>query len=125
MHDIAFTKMHGSGNHFVLLDNRSLRAPRADMAEWARRICAPGFGVGADGLIFLDLAPAGSGADTMWHFYNADGSRAEMCGNGSRCAARLAMELGMAGPRHVLLTDAGPIHAAVDPDSDQVKVQLT
>ncbi|MEW5773163.1 MAG: diaminopimelate epimerase [Thermodesulfobacteriota bacterium] len=125
MHEIAFTKMHGSGNHFVLLDNRSLRVPVPDMARWAEAICAQGFGVGADGLIFLDAAPAGSDADYMWHFYNADGSRAEMCGNGSRCAARLAMELGLAGPEHVLLTDAGPIRALVDPDSDQVKVQLT
>ncbi len=125
MAEIAFFKMHGSGNHFVLLDNRSLRVPAPDMAGWARAVCAPGFGVGADGLIFLDMAPAGSGADTLWHFFNADGSRAEMCGNGSRCAARLAVELGMAGPEHVLLTDAGPIRAAVDLASDQVKVQLT
>jgi diaminopimelate epimerase len=125
MPEIAFTKMHGSGNHFVLLDNRSLRVPVPAMADWARAICAPGFGVGADGLIFLEMAPAGSGADTMWHFFNADGSRAEMCGNGSRCAARLAVEMGMAGPEHVLLTDAGPIHAVVDMASAQVKVQLT
>lgn len=125
MPHIDFFKMHGSGNHFVLLDNRTLRVPAADMAGWAKAVCAPGFGVGADGLIFLDQAPAGSGADYMWHFYNADGSRAEMCGNGSRCAARLAVHLGLAGPEHVLLTDAGPIRAAVAPDSDQVKVQLT
>lgn len=125
MRHVAFTKMHGSGNHFVLLDNRSLGVPEADMARWARKVCAPGFGVGADGLIFLEAAPAGSGAHTRWHFFNADGSRAEMCGNGSRCAGRLAVELGLAGPEHVLLTDAGPIRVAVDPDSDQVKVQLT
>lgn len=124
MRHIDFFKMHGSGNHFVLLDNRTLHVPAAHMAGWAKAVCAPGFGVGADGLILLDQAPAGSGADTMWHFYNADGSRAEMCGNGSRCAARLAVQLGLAGPEHVLLTDAGPIRAAVDPDSDQVKVQL-
>lgn len=125
MHEIAFTKMHGSGNHFVLLDNRGLSVPVADMAQWARKICAPGFGVGADGLIFLDAAPAGVGADYVWHFYNADGSRAEMCGNGSRCAARLAVDLGLAGPEHVLGADAGPIRAAVDQSSNLVKVQLT
>jgi diaminopimelate epimerase len=125
MRHIAFTKMHGSGNHFVLLDNRSLRVPEADMSHWARKVCAPGFGVGADGLIFLEAAPASSGAHTRWRFFNADGSRAEMCGNGSRCAGRLAVQLGLAGPEHVLLTDAGPIRVAVDPDSDQVKVQLT
>lgn len=122
---VPFVKMHGSGNDFVLIDNRSLALPRAQMALWARHICPRAFGVGADGLIFLQEAPAGEQVDYIWHFYNADGSRAEMCGNGSRCAARLATELGLAGRNHVLGTDAGPIHAEVRPDSNLVKVQLT
>lgn len=121
---VPFFKMHGSGNHFVLLDNRSLAVPEADMAAWARAVCRQGFGVGADGLIFLEQSPD-SGVDYRWHFYNADGSRAEMCGNGSRCAARLAYELGLAGAEHVFGTDAGPIKAVVDPSSRLVKVQLT
>jgi len=121
---VPFFKMHGSGNHFVLLDNRNLAVAVADMADWARAVCRDGFGVGADGLIFLEEAP-GSDVDYRWHFYNADGSRAEMCGNGSRCAARLAYELGMAGAGHAFGTDAGPIRAEVDPGSRLVKVQLT
>ena len=121
---VPFFKMQGCGNDFVIIDNRAQRVPASAMEEWARRVCRKSFGVGADGLIFLDDAPQGSGFDYIWHFYNADGSRAEMCGNGSRCAARLANMLGMAGPEHVLGTDAGGIAAKVLPDG-QVRVRLT
>lgn len=118
-------KMQGSGNDFVLLDNRSLRLPSDRMPAWAEAICRRAFGIGSDGLIFLDTAPSGRSQDYVWHFFNADGSRAEMCGNGSRCAARLAWELGMAPRQHILGTDAGPIKAYVLPEGDLVEVQLT
>lgn len=119
-------KMQGSGNDFVLLDNRSLRLAKEQMFHWAKSICQRAFGVGADGLIFLDRPKEpDQGADYIWHFFNADGSRAEMCGNGSRCAARLAWQLGMAPRKHVLDTDAGLISAYVLPKNDLVKVQLT
>lgn len=122
---VPFYKMHGSGNDFVLIDNRELKLPREAMSEWASRICPRAFGVGADGLIFLQDAPERTDVDYIWHFYNADGSRAEMCGNGSRCASRLAAKLGFAGPKHVFGTDAGPIHADVDEPNSRVKVELT
>jgi diaminopimelate epimerase len=120
-----FYKLQGCGNDFVALDNRVLRLPVALMAEWARRICPRAFGVGADGLFFLDHPEAGADADYRWHFFNADGSRAEMCGNASRCAGRLAHALGLAGARQRLATDAGTIAIEVLPEAGQVKVQLT
>jgi len=120
-----FYKLQGCGNDFVAMDNRVLRLPEALMAEWARRICPRAFGVGADGLFFLEPAPAESGADIRWRFFNADGSRAEMCGNASRCAGRLGHALGLMGERGVLLTDAGPVAIAVDAAAGLVKVQLT
>ncbi|PKN08804.1 MAG: diaminopimelate epimerase [Deltaproteobacteria bacterium HGW-Deltaproteobacteria-8] len=120
-----FYKLQGCGNDFVALDNRVLRLPESLMAEWAQKICPRAFGVGADGLFFLDLPAPGADADYRWHFYNADGSRAEMCGNASRCAGRLAFALGLAGTRQRLATDAGVIAIEVLPDSGQVKVQLT
>jgi diaminopimelate epimerase len=122
---LPFWKMHGSGNHFVLMDNREIGLDPRTMPAWAEKICRPGFGVGADGLILLDAAPAKDRADYVWHFFNADGSRPEMCGNGSRCAAYLAHEIGLAPMVHVLGTDAGPIHAEVFPERGEVKVQLT
>ncbi|WP_027185050.1 diaminopimelate epimerase [Desulfovibrio inopinatus] len=122
---IPFYKLQGCGNDFVIIDNRELAVAPDIMPTWAKRICRKAFGVGADGLIFLDHAPQGSGVDYMWHFFNSDGSRAEMCGNGSRCATRLAYLLGIAPAEHSFLSDAGPIKAVVYPGTNQVKVQLT
>jgi diaminopimelate epimerase len=122
---VPFFKMQGCGNDFVLIDNRVARLPVAAMSGWAQAVCRKAFGVGADGLIFLDDAPAGATADYIWHFYNADGSRAEMCGNGARCAARLAFLIGLAPAVHVLGTDAGDIAAEVFTGTNQVRVRLT
>jgi diaminopimelate epimerase len=121
---VAFHKMQGCGNDFVVIDNRELKVPRALMAEWARLVCRRCFGIGADGLIFLETAAPGSGLDFRWHFYNEDGSRAEMCGNGARCAAKLGNLLGFAGKKLVLGTDAGGVAAEVLHDG-QVRVRLT
>ncbi|WP_291321333.1 diaminopimelate epimerase [Desulfonatronospira sp.] len=118
-----FFKMQGSGNDFILWDNTALQLPRESMSIWAKTLCPRGFAIGADGMIFLE--PSGlPDFDFIWHFFNADGSRAEMCGNGSRCAARLAYRLGLAGKEQVFGTDAGAIRAQVK-DKGKVRVQLT
>ncbi|BFR48351.1 diaminopimelate epimerase [Nitratidesulfovibrio sp. HK-II] len=122
---VPIHKLHGCGNDFVFIDNRALRLPLAAMPDWARAVCRRAFGVGADGLVFLDETPKDREGDYIWHFYNADGSRAEMCGNASRCAALLAVELGFAGPKHVFGTDAGLIRAEADVAAGMAKVELT
>ncbi len=122
---VAFYKMQGSGNDFVLLLNDELQVPRQYMTSWAQKICHRYLGVGADGLIFLESTNDGLKVDYRWHFFNSDGSRAEMCGNGSRCAAWLAHRLGLADHDHVLGTDAGPVQASVAQDQNLVKVLLT
>jgi diaminopimelate epimerase len=122
---IPFHKMHGSGNDFVLVDNREANLSAEEIQRWAMPVCRRKFGIGADGLIFLEPSPPGSETDYFWRFYNSDGSAAEMCGNGARCAARLAYEIGLAAEEHVLGTDAGPIRAKVLPDTGQVEVQMT
>lgn len=119
-----FYKMQGSGNDFIVIDNRDQRIAPAVMADWAKALCPHAFSIGADGLIFLETNDSEE-AQTKWHFYNADGSRAEMCGNGSRCATLLAYRLGMAATDHKMLTDAGAVHAQVFPDAGEVEVQLT
>jgi len=124
-HPMYCVKMQGSGNDFVLLFADDIDTTPAEMPELARGICKRAFGVGADGLIILESAPKEPQVDYRWHFFNADGSRAEMCGNGSRCAARLAYESGFAPARHAFGTDAGPVRAEVIPDKGEVAVQLT
>src|SRR5215472_9657214 len=82
---LEFTKMHGAGNDFVLIDNRVRKF--ALTSEQVMRVCDRHKGVGADGVIML--LPTSSGkADWAWEFYNSDGSAGEMCGNGARCFAR-------------------------------------
>lgn len=125
---VPFFKMQGCGNDFVAIDNRELGVPVEAMPEWAKKVCARAFGVAADGIFFLENAPQDSGLDYRWHFYNNDGSRAEMCGNASRCVGRLAHSIGLAPTEHVFGTDAGPIKVHVFTEGDdagQVRVQLT
>lgn len=119
MDPIPFHKMNGCGNDFIVIDNRN--GPLvSDPADFARRVCRRKLSVGADGLILIEDSDR---LDFQWQFYNADGSRAEMCGNGARCAARYAHEAGIAGPSMTFQTDAGPIEAEMR--AEQVKIKMT
>ncbi len=118
---VAFEKMSGTGNDFILIDNRTGLIPLADQAEFARLVCRRMFSVGADGLILLEECGE---ADFRWQFYNADGSVADMCGNGSRCAARFAFRHGIAGREMTFSTLAGIIAARVAPDDLTVSVRM-
>ncbi len=120
MRKIPFVKMQGSGNDFVLIDNRSHELDPEAIGDFIQRVCRRSQSVGADGLILLEESAR---ADFRWHFFNADGGRAEMCGNGSRCAARLAHMWGMAPPKLTIETDAGIISAEVN--GRRVRVRLT
>lgn len=95
--------MHGARNDFVILDQRAARLD--DLPSFARWVCDRHVGIGADGLIAIDESTA---ADLRMRTVNADGSEAEMCGNGIRCAARWVDEAG-GGDRVVFETDAGNI----------------
>jgi diaminopimelate epimerase len=117
---INFTKMSGTGNDFILIDNRDQAITKKEMPELARRICRRRFSVGADGLILIENSES---ADFRWHFYNGDGSAAEMCGNGARCAARYAHSRGIAPARMSFETEAGVIEAQML--GDNVKIRLT
>ncbi len=119
MTKIPFFKMNGSGNDFILIDNRqgSLNADR--LGDFVPRVCARKVSVGADGVILVEPSQR---VDFRWRFFNADGSEAEMCGNGGRCAARFAVMQGIAGPRLSFETLAGIIAAEVS--GTRVKLQM-
>jgi diaminopimelate epimerase len=96
---MRFWKMHGLGNDYVYIDARRERVP--DPPRLARAVSDRHTGVGSDGLILLQ-APDDPAAHVRMRIFNADGSEAEMCGNGIRCLVRLASELGeAANPMHV------------------------
>lgn len=90
--------MSGAGNDFMVIDARGLSL---ELSALARELCKS---AGADGFMAVD---ASDKADFRLHFYNSDGSRGEMCGNGSRCICRFAYERGIAGAEMTVETDAG------------------
>ena len=86
---IPFWKMHGAGNDFVLVDDRTLKFPAAD-AAFMQRLAARRTGVGSEGIILIQPSAT---ADFRMRFFNPDGGEVDMCGNGARCVARLAHDL--------------------------------
>jgi len=121
---IPFVKMHGCGNDFVVVHTADLDAlelgPEA-LADFVRRVCDRHFGLGADGVLAYAAAPPGA---LRMQYWNADGTRAEMCGNGARCVVRLAWERGETAPAVELATDTGRHPAAVLVDSAPLAVRL-
>jgi diaminopimelate epimerase len=87
---IQFTKYHGLGNDFILIDNRSKSTPIITPAQ-AEKLCDRHFGIGADGVIFV--LPGENGTDYTMRIFNSDSSEPEMCGNGIRCFADFVADL--------------------------------
>jgi diaminopimelate epimerase len=122
MPSIALTKCQGTGNDFVLLDNRS--GARFQYAALARAACDRRFGVGADGLLVLLRAAPNTGADVAMRIFNADGSEAEMCGNGIRCIARYLAREGRESRRLAVQTPAGVIRTELTGAPGMVRVDM-
>ena len=100
---IPFTKFHGAGNDFLVIEKRHIPAPSV---EWIQRICDRHTGVGADGVLLL-TTPGTAGADADLQIFNSDGGQAEISGNGTRCAAAFLVDGGYSGPRLSIRTGAG------------------
>lgn len=114
--DVKFTKMSAGGNDFVVIDNVSMSGsePAEVDAEFVRQVCARALSVGADGVIVIEPAEQGSRSHVRMIYYNSDGGRAALCGNGVRCVARLAALRRLAPADGMLIdTDAGTLEAAV------------
>ncbi|MCU0663851.1 MAG: diaminopimelate epimerase [Myxococcota bacterium] len=121
MKEIAFRKMHGLGNCFILIDGtrRAAQLLGLDLTALARNLCDRNFGIGADGLI---LAKPCEHADFEMQIINEDGSIAQMCGNGVRCFTRFVRELGLTERAELSIqTLAGLIRTrALGPDMIEV-----
>src|SRR5918999_6358113 len=107
---IPFMKLSGSGNDFILIDNRSRSITPKRASVLAAKVCTHRLSVGADGLILIEPSPR---ADFRWRLYNADGSEAAFSGNGARCAARFAHLKRIAPKRMRFETPAGMIDAEI------------
>jgi diaminopimelate epimerase len=118
---IHFFKMTGTGNDFIMIDNRKGIIDADHCGDLVRSACRHKQSVGADGMILIENDPE---VDFKWRFFNADASEAEMCGNGSRCAARFAYLTGIVAKKQMSFrTLAGIIRAELL--GDRVKVQMT
>lgn len=114
---MRFTKMHGAGNDYVYVDCVNGPTP-ADPAAVARAVSDRHFGIGSDGLILICKSEA---ADARMRMFNADGSEAEMCGNGIRCVAKYVYDHGIARkPRLAIETGRGVLTVEVEVKADKV-----
>ncbi|MCA9834478.1 MAG: diaminopimelate epimerase [Thermomicrobiales bacterium] len=104
---IDYTKMHGSGNDFIVIP--AAAAPQ-DISAFARGVCRRGTSIGADGVLVIGES---SIADFSWRYINADGSDGEMCGNGAMVGARYAVEMGIAPTECTFETAVGLLQATV------------
>jgi diaminopimelate epimerase len=115
---IPFNKYHGTGNDFIIIDNRDDKFNPADSII-IKKLCNRRFGIGADGLILISDH---NEFDFEMKYFNSDGNEGSMCGNGGRCTAAFALKYGIAGVNQKFLTFDG-IHQAMIKD-DKVRLQM-
>lgn len=104
---MRFTKMHGAGNDFIIINNLEERLPQESFSSLAKSLCTRRLSIGADGMMIVDKAS--QGGDFRMHFFNSDGTIGEMCGNGARCIARYGYEHGLSGDEQKIETTAGMV----------------
>lgn len=110
--ELFFSKYHGTGNDFILVDNRNLIFDTTN-TKLIRRLCHRRFGIGADGFILLEDT---SEADFYMRYYNSDGNSSSMCGNGGRCIVAFARSLGIIESKTTFLAPDGLHSASLTPN---------
>lgn len=103
---MKFTKMHGCGNDYIYIDGSREYIPPEKKPEAVRFLSDRHFGVGGDGVIFINPSEE---ADFEMEMFNADGSRAQMCGNGIRCVAKYVYDKGLTNAEHITVISAGSV----------------
>lgn len=103
---MKFTKMHGCGNDYIYINGFTEKIEQEDKPELVRRISDRHFGIGGDGAIFINPSTE---ADFEMEMYNADGSRAQMCGNGIRCVAKYVYDKGLTDKTDITVISYGQV----------------
>ena len=117
---IEFYKYQGTGNDFVMIDNRTNFFPKEDI-QLIELLCDRRFGIGADGLILLEND---SDTDFRMVYYNSDGNESSMCGNGGRCLVAFANQMGVINNQAIFMAADGLHHASVGGDDTIVSLQM-
>ena len=105
---IEFTKMQGCGNDYVYIDGARFNIPMAEKPDIVRWLSNRNFGIGSDGVIFINPIEEQS-ADFEMEMWNADGTRSEMCGNGMRCVGKYVYDKGLTDKEHVKVVSGGQL----------------
>ncbi|MFC5283618.1 diaminopimelate epimerase [Pedobacter alpinus] len=117
---LSFYKYQGAGNDFIMVDNRDM-AFNHHFPDKIAKLCDRRFGVGGDGIMFLELT---EGFDFKMVYYNADGNPSSMCGNGGRCIVAFAKFLGIIDYETNFLAVDGPHYAKIADSGDWVSLQM-
>lgn len=118
---LRFTKMHGAGNDFVVIDGVRQRVDFT-REQW-RRIADRHRGIGADQILLVE-APQHEGVDFRYRIFNADGAEVEQCGNGARCFARFVLDRGLTDRRSIRVETLGGIIEPAIEDDGRVRVDM-
>jgi diaminopimelate epimerase len=116
---VSFYKYQGTGNDFVILDNRDNKYDSCTTKQ-VKHLCDRRFGIGGDGLMLLNLTP---GYDFQMKYYNADGNESSMCGNGGRCLVKFAYDMGIHRSSYSFMAIDGPHEANFD-DNGWVQLKM-
>jgi diaminopimelate epimerase len=123
--EIRFTKMSGSGNDFLVIDNRAGAVRDDEAGALTTRLSRHRLSVGADGIVLISRPnPGASDIAYRWRYINADGSDGEMCGNGAMCAARFAVRNGIAPAHHCFETPSGIVEAWASADATDTAIAI-
>lgn len=122
---MKFTKMHGCGNDYIYVDGAKECIPMEKKTELVRKLSDRHFGIGGDGVIFINPSTE---ADFEMEMYNMDGSRAEMCGNGIRCVAKFVYDKGLTDQTKISVISCGKVKyldlTVIDGRVSTVKVNM-
>jgi diaminopimelate epimerase len=117
---IQFYKYEGTGNDFIMIDNRNLEFPKKDI-KLVKKLCDRRFGIGADGLILLEND---SETDFRMVYYNSDGNQSSMCGNGGRCIVAFAKQLNIIQDAVATFIAIDGLHQAIIQSDSKVSLQM-
>jgi len=118
--EIEFCKYQGTGNDFIILDNRDGQVPELDTKQ-VSLLCDRRFGIGADGLMLMNRK---EGYDFEMIYFNADGKPGSMCGNGGRCMVRFAMDRGIHKTSYHFMAIDGEHEAEIEHANNHVRLKM-